>query len=219
MDTQVSKLFQSRSGTLTQSSINAIRHLTPLLMSLAAYFQSGSRLVCDSSTWGARLQCCFNFDSLDHMPALQKRVMDAKDDNEPVLKTSVPRLSSYFHRPPLSDTGRTALEDPTLFNWKDRWNLPRLTSLDLDGPSGAVFCFKWLMCCPFLETVRLTAMNDRQRLPLSSSSKHAYIVDTRDPLQSHHHLSTLEYVHDTEVGPGMAPLVESKLRSLTLRDR
>ncbi|KAG0037940.1 hypothetical protein BGZ82_001528 [Podila clonocystis] len=150
-------------------------------------------------------------------PSLQHlKVTDVNGDEQPIPKTSVPRLSAYRCHQSLNSTGSAGgrLSDLTIFKWRDHWNLMRLTSLDLDGPPSSVFCFKWLKNCPSLATIQLTIQDGYQRLPLSSSSRNAAIP----PITPIHPQpgTNAENADDTELDTGVAPLVESRLQSITL---
>lgn len=158
------------------------------------------------------LQCkavmMFNLGSLDYMPCrlLKTFVMDVSGDEKPIPKTSVPRLSAYRCCQSLNSTAGAGgrLSDLTMFKWRDHWNLPRLTTLDLDAPQSQVFSFKWPRSCPSLEIIQLTTQDSCQRLPLSSWSRNATILPITPSRQPG---TNIESADDIETG--MAPLVES----------
>ncbi|KAG0036983.1 hypothetical protein BGZ82_003345 [Podila clonocystis] len=174
-----------------------------------------------------RLECeaamLFNFDSLGHMPALQSLVLSTLGDFEqPISTFYVPRLSAYHcHKYIPGIAEATPSSDLLVENtkWTDHWDLPRLKTLYLEGPPSSVFCFQWLASCPSLESMHLMICDDFQRLPISSSSKNASVL----PIDSFQMQSgagaDFESVNSSEVESETAqlPLVESKLRSITLR--
>ncbi|KFH63299.1 hypothetical protein MVEG_10709 [Podila verticillata NRRL 6337] len=155
----------------------------------------------------------FDFDSLDHMPALEHLFMHLSLDREPIDEKFVPRLLAYrSHQQSSDNTEGAVLEN---LKWRDHWNLPRLKDIRLDGPSSRVFSFKWLESCPSLESLWLETREGFQRLPLSSSSKYASILPAEAPTQSDPR-ADLEAVANSGFDQGMEPLVKSKLRDITL---
>ncbi|KAG0329937.1 hypothetical protein BG000_011893 [Podila horticola] len=156
----------------------------------------------------------FDFDSLEHMPVLEELVMIVnRQDDQPIPITSVPRLQAYrsYQFAPGS-----AISVP-VGQWKDQWSLSRLKTLHLEGPPSTVFCFKWLVGCPSLQSIELITASTYQRLPLSSSSRNATLL----PIEKAYAHAPAEAgfgdVDDSGFDPGMAPLAESRLGSLTLQ--
>ncbi|KAG0026597.1 hypothetical protein BGZ81_006228 [Podila clonocystis] len=162
----------------------------------------------------------FDFDSLDHMPALERLVMIAgSSDYQPIPTCCIPRLAAYrCHKRTRVEVEVSQTPDPTVgTKWKDHWDLPRLKALRLEGPPSSVFCFKWLASCPSLESIHLRTSRHFQRLPLLSSSKNATILPIEAPSETRLKVAGFENVDDSGFDQSMVPLVESKLEEITLQ--
>lgn len=150
----------------------------------------------------------FNYDSLDHMSNLQElHLVVRKQCQIPHPAASIPRLRSYIcHQ-------ETPVPEHADKKWKDRWNLPRLRTLRLEGAPSSVFSFSWLIGCPALETVELIHRTGFQRLPISSASEHSRFISRNSAAIN----SRSEDMEDTSMDPDLQPLLESKLNSFTFK--
>ncbi|KAG0022714.1 hypothetical protein BGZ82_010938, partial [Podila clonocystis] len=160
----------------------------------------------------------FNYDSLDYMKNLQELHMIVRKQYQTSYPAeSIPRLRRHvgYQGTPNDNTDdnntNTSIPDPADQKWKDRWNLPKLRTLRLEGPPDAVFSFSWLTGCPSLETIELTHKTGFQRLAISSASKYSSYIPQVDKE------SGAEDVEDTSVDPDMQPLWESRLQSFTFK--
>ncbi|KAG0088106.1 hypothetical protein BGZ92_006623 [Podila epicladia] len=162
----------------------------------------------------------FDFDSLDHMPVLERLVMVTGDDYQPIPICCIPRLAAYrCHKQTLADAEASSTPNPRLgAKWKDHWDFPRLKDLRLEGSPSSVFCFKWLASCPSLESINLRTCKRFQRLPLLSSSKNAAIHPIKAPSETRpEQVARFRNVDDSGFDQSMVPLVESKLEEITLQ--
>ncbi|KAG0016759.1 hypothetical protein BGZ82_000967 [Podila clonocystis] len=167
-----------------------------------------------------RLYCkaalLFDFNSLDHMSSLEVIVMISAGDGQPIPDAYLQPLSLYrgHQQPPRTAEGAP---DPGASKWKDRWKLPRLKTIHLEGPPSWVFCFQWLKSCPSLESICLITRKDFQRLPLSSLSMNASKLPARAPTRLQPRKTNVENVDDSGFEQGLTRLVDSKLQRLTLQ--
>ncbi|KAF9199601.1 hypothetical protein BGZ59_003867, partial [Podila verticillata] len=153
----------------------------------------------------------FNYDSLDHMRNLRElHLIVRKQCQVPYPATSIPRLCSYVCHQETPDSNNISPVDQ---RWKDRWNLPQLQTLRLEGAPSSVFSFSWLTGCPALETVELIHRAGFQRLPISSASEHSRFISRISPAIK----SSPEDMEDTSMDPNLQPLLESKLHSFTFK--
>lgn len=154
----------------------------------------------------------FNYDSLDHMKNLRElHLIVRKQYQIPYPATSIPRLRSYVCCQETPDSSDNI--SPVDEKWKDRWNLPQLQTLRLEGAPSSVFSFSWLTGCPALETVELTHRTGFQRLPISSASEHSRFI----PRISTAITSSSEDMEDTSMDPNLQTLLGSKLHSFTFK--
>lgn len=153
----------------------------------------------------------FNFDSLDDMENLQQlHFIESYEIQHPV--TSIPQLRSYVNRQGAPNSSDNISPEHADQKWKDRWNLPQLQTLRLEGAPSSVLSFSWLIGCPTFETVKLAHKTGLQRLPISSASEYANFI-------SKALLTTAVWSEDTwntSMDPDLQPLFESKLHRLTL---
>ncbi|KAF9314473.1 hypothetical protein BG003_004128 [Podila horticola] len=160
----------------------------------------------------------FNYDSLDYMKNLQELHLIVRKQYQTTYPAeSIPRLRRHVHYQETpndndDDNGtNTSVPKPADQKWKDRWNLPKLRTLRLEGPPDAVFSFSWLTGCPSLETIELIHKTGFQRLTISSASKYSsYIPQIAKELP-------VEDVMNTSMDPDMQPLWGSKLQSFTFK--
>lgn len=127
-----------------------------------------------------RAALSFDFDSLEHMPTLERLVMVSAGDERPIPDEYLPRLMAYqsFKQSSNCNNGASSLGAG---KWRNYWILPHLKSIHLEGPPSWVFCFQWLITCLSLESIHLTTGKDFQQLPLSSSSENASRMPTKTP--------------------------------------
>ncbi|KAG0355732.1 hypothetical protein BG005_005335 [Podila minutissima] len=159
----------------------------------------------------------FNYDSLDHMPSLEKLVLGSGRYWKPPVM--IPRLSGYFTPEESVDRMATTSED-TSRAWKDQWHMPNLKSLILVGIPSAVFCFNWLKGCPSLEVLEIDATLTFRRGSLWSSSSSVATMPSSLPAMDHQSNSHgVEGIDDFGFDHRMTPLLESKLCSIKLAGR
>ncbi|KAG0291035.1 hypothetical protein BGZ96_005567 [Linnemannia gamsii] len=134
----------------------------------------------------------FDYDSLETMSNLETLSLSCKKmvGLENQLK-DIPRLSlhiSHFNSASTSKEQVTAItstystQDPSVLSkdgiWTRTWTLPKLKTLEMEGPPAAVFTFDWLKGCPSLTSVILTlnVHGPPQRLPLIACSPATYAL-------------------------------------------
>ncbi|KAF8930655.1 hypothetical protein BGZ47_000456 [Haplosporangium gracile] len=134
----------------------------------------------------------FDYDSLETMPNLETLILSCKKkvDLESRLK-DIPRLSLHTSRfysasapqgPATASTSAESTHDASTTSkggiWTRTWTLPKLKTLEMEGPPAAVFTFDWLKGCPSLTSVTLSLhlYGSSQRLPLSAYSPVTYAL-------------------------------------------
>ncbi|KAF9151262.1 hypothetical protein BG015_006879 [Linnemannia schmuckeri] len=132
----------------------------------------------------------FDYDSLETMSNLETLTLSCKKkvNLESRLK-DIPRLSLHTSRfysastpqePPTAATSAESTHDVSTTSkggiWTRTWTLPKLKTLEMEGPPAAVFTFDWLKGCPSLTSVTLSLhlYGSPQRLPLIAYSPAAY---------------------------------------------
>ncbi|KAG0372920.1 hypothetical protein BGX24_012401 [Mortierella sp. AD032] len=187
----------------------------------------------------------FNYDSLEGMPNLENMTLTCRSkkkvDMEERLK-DIPRLSLHTssfcstfatqESTPADNSdsaASTTSDDSAQFTstsskgtiWTRTWTLPKLKTLEMDGPPATVFTFDWLKGCPSLKSVALTLnlYGSPQRLPLIAHSPATYMLSrankesgTKFP-QNNTRASTTAVTADADTGV----FKESNLESLHLK--
>ncbi|KAG0317957.1 hypothetical protein BGZ97_004587 [Linnemannia gamsii] len=143
----------------------------------------------------------FDYDSLETMPNLETLSLSCrkKVDLENRLM-DIPRLSLHTSRFYSASTSKEPItapssmdstqdtssmdftQDPSVTSkgsiWTRTWTLPKLKTLEMEGPTAAVFTFDWLKGCPSLTSVTLNLhlYGSPQRLPLIAYSPATYAL-------------------------------------------
>lgn len=133
----------------------------------------------------------FDYVSLETMPNLETLRLSCKKavDLENRLK-DIPRLSLHTSRFSSASTSKEQVtatstyttQDPSVISkggiWTRTWTLPKLKTLEMEGPPAAVFTFDWLKGCPNLTSVTLSQnlYGSPQRLPLIAYSPATYVL-------------------------------------------
>ncbi|KAF9124596.1 hypothetical protein BGW39_008082 [Mortierella sp. 14UC] len=176
----------------------------------------------------------FDYDSLERMPNLETMTLSCKKkvDLEERLK-DIPRLSMHSSRfysstlsqktAPADDSAAatSASTPPNGTIWTRTWTLPKLKTLEMEGPPATVFTFDWLKGCPSLTSVTLNLhlYGSPQRLPLIALSPDTYALPpsteesgTKSPQNKTQDTAAVTGADaDTEV------FMDSKLESLHLK--
>ncbi|KAG0087975.1 hypothetical protein BGZ93_009041 [Podila epicladia] len=100
----------------------------------------------------------FNFDSLNYCPNLEILKLVATSCNaQCTCMASIPCLPHHSLHPQALDNRNieTSMQEQ---RWRSAgWKLPKLRTLDLVGIPSSAFCLDWLIGCPALTCLKLTA--------------------------------------------------------------
>ncbi|KAF9128919.1 hypothetical protein BGX30_014147 [Mortierella sp. GBA39] len=175
----------------------------------------------------------FDYDSLETMPNLETLSLSCnkKVDLENRLE-DIPRLSlhtSHFY--PSSIPQETGAETSSAEStqdtsttskggvWTRTWTLPKLKTLEMEGPPAIVFTLDWLKGCPSLTSVTLSLhlYGSSQRLPRIAYSPATYALSPTIERygSSHPEATAATAVVDDDDDSGV--FKESKLERLRLK--
>ncbi|KAF9906547.1 hypothetical protein EC991_000489 [Linnemannia zychae] len=178
----------------------------------------------------------FDYDSLEGMPNLEEMTLSCrkKVDLEERLQ-DIPRLSLHTSRicPDLASSQETASTDDSAAStsaastsskgtiWTRNWTLPKLKTLEMEGPPATVFTFDWLKGCPSLTSVTLSLhlYGSLQRLPLIALSPDTYLLPppTEKSILESTQNKTQGVAADADPNTGAEVFMDSKLESLHLK--
>ncbi|KAG0271363.1 hypothetical protein BGZ95_000834 [Linnemannia exigua] len=185
----------------------------------------------------------FDYDSLEGMPNLETMTLSCrkKVDMDERLK-DIPRLSLHTSSfcstfasqettltdnsdSPAAVTSEESAKSTSTSSkstiWTRTWTLPKLKTLELDGPPATVFTFDWLKGCPSLKSVSLSLhlYGSPQRLPLIAHSPAAYALSP--PTKESNTKSLHNNIQDTTTAVAAntdtGVFVKSSLESLHLK--
>ncbi|KAG0324119.1 hypothetical protein BG000_002329 [Podila horticola] len=170
----------------------------------------------------------FNYDSLETMSSLVTLHISVANHSLDWLVKKVPRLSKHFF---LSDEmarqereetrNSTVTEEETdegqeLWTY-EKWNLPKLKEIRLEGLPALVFSFGWLCVCPMLQNLTVSgSLLAYQHLRL-------FPAETKAPTAPYLSSSSSDLA-STPLSPSLSlvknhPLINSKLQIINLCGR
>ncbi|KAG0351073.1 hypothetical protein BG005_009429 [Podila minutissima] len=151
----------------------------------------------------------FNYDTLNDSPNLETLSIASWATAD--FTKRIARLSEHLTYGGTLDAKGQQQEDQNKDGehehgrWTKQWNLPKITSMAFRGASSIAFSFSQLKGCPRLRSLRLCIPADfTQRIPLSWK-----------PIQA----TQLPSVTGSLLEPGMKPLLNSSLETITLSGR
>lgn len=175
----------------------------------------------------------FEYDSLETMPNLETLILSCKRKvNLESRLQDIPRLSLHTSRfysasisqDPIAETSSAeSTQDTSTASkngiWTRTWTLPKLKTLEMEGPPAAVFTLDWLKGCPSLTsaTLDLDLRGSPQRLPRIAYSPATYALSPAIEKYSSYPPEATTTANVVDVDDESGVFMESKLEELHLK--